>query len=49
MNFKLDFLLLSLPGEGGDGGKRDASDISALAPTLTLPRKGRELTCIDSV
>ena len=35
-------LLLPLPGEGGDGGTRDASDVSALSPTLTHPRKGRE-------
>ena len=49
MSCEVGLLLLPLPGEGGDGGKRDTSDISALAPTLTLPRKGRELTCIDSV
>ncbi len=30
----------SLPGEGGDGGTRDGSSISAFAPTLALPRKG---------
>ena len=34
-------LLLPLPGEGGDGGMRDAGLVSALAPTLALPREGR--------
>ena len=36
-------LLLPLPGEGGDGGTHISNSCSALAPTLTLPRKGREL------
>ena len=36
-------LLLPLLGEGGDGGTRADTTGSALAPTLTLPRKGREL------
>ena len=35
-------LLLPIPGEGWDGGTHDAGTVSALAPTLTLPRKGRE-------
>ena len=46
VTFPLDaglvFLLPPL-GKGGDGGTHDASYLSALAPTLTLPRKGRGL------
>ena len=37
------FISLPLLGEGWDGGTHDAGTVSALAPTLTLPRKGREL------
>jgi hypothetical protein len=35
-------LLLPLPGEGGERGRPIGKSISALAPTPTLPRKGRE-------
>ena len=35
-------LRLSPLGDGWDGGTRDAYSVSALAPTPTLPRQGRE-------
>ena len=46
MNQAQILLLLPPLGEGWDGGTRDAGTVSALAPTLTLPRKGREFLAL---